>query len=93
MTNAPDITAKRFWSPESVRAACICNNLYTKGDNEEYSEMLRMVEVEPPTYDRIYIIATDICLHSEMQTVTNVMYILENEAVTTTFELDGNDNI
>ena len=46
-----------------------------------------------PTYENLYRLAKDICEHSEDQTITNVMFILEREAVTTTFEIDGSDEI
>ena len=65
--NNHEINAKRHWSFDSVRAACIRNHLYT--------------------------VACDIKEHSDGQTITNVMFILEREAVTTTFEIDGSDEI
>ena len=91
--NNPDIKATRNWSDDSVRAACIGNNLYTRGTCEEYSRMLEMVEVMNPTYENLYTVARDIKEHSKDQTITNVMFILEHEAVITTFEIDGSDEI
>ena len=41
----------------------------------------------------LYTVACDIKEHSDDQTITNVMFILEREAVTTTFEIDGSDEI
>ena len=35
-----EITSERSWSSDQVRRACIRNNLYTLGTNEEYSNML-----------------------------------------------------
>ena len=90
----PQITKTPRWTPDSVRAACIRNDLYTLGDNESYSKMLDQVRKVPTPSDiGIWIIAKDIAQHSDMQTVTNVMYILANEAVTYTFELDGSDEV
>ena len=93
--NLPEIRAIRRWSIGSVRGACIRNNLYSMGDADAYEYMLSMVRdtANHPTYENIYAVAKDICNHSEQQTVTNIMYILEQEAVITTFELDGMDNI
>ena len=92
--NLPEIRALRRWSIGTVRGACIRNNLYSMGDAREYENMLSIVRdtENHPTYETIYAVAKDICNHSEQQTVTNIMYILEQEAVITTFELDGMDN-
>ena len=55
--------------------------------------MLKSADELQPTYENLYRLAKDICEHSEDQTITNVMFILEREAVTTTFEIDGSDEI
>lgn len=89
----PNITTNRIWSVDSVRRACINNNLYTRGSNEDYEHMFSWVRRLYPNTENIYFISKDIYEHSKEQTVTNIMFILENEAVTTTFEIDGNDNI
>ena len=89
----PNITVNRQWSARSVRQVCIDNDLYTRGDNEDYSHMLDCVNNYYPDTENIYYIAMDIHRHSKGQTVTNIMYMLENNAVTTSFEIDGNDNI
>lgn len=91
----PKITATRNWTPSSVRAACIRNYLYTEGTNDEYMHMLNLVGIaaEGPTHKNLYIVAKDIAEHSDCQTICNVMYILENEAVFTTFEINGRDDI
>lgn len=89
----PTITRTPHWSVDSVRAACMRNNLYTMGTNSQYSAMLdRVARVDNPSDFGILVAAEDIAAHSEDQTVTNVMYILANEAVFYTFELDGDDN-
>ena len=41
----------------------------------------------------MYLTAKDIAAHSKDQPITNVLYILENEAITTTFLIDGRDDI
>ncbi len=87
------ITRNRSWGSDTVRDACIRNDLYTCGGNEAYSAMLDMVERTEPTTKAMYLVAKDIQEHSEDQTITNVMYILEREAVITTFEIDGSDMI
>lgn len=91
--NTPDIKADRRWSFDTVRTACIKNHLYTDGSCEEYSSMLERVETMNPTYENLYTVARDIKEHSEGQTITNIMFILEREAVITTFEIDGSDEI
>lgn len=91
----PNIIVYRKWSVESVMEACQKNHLYTCGTNRQYRCMLDSVFFSDPTYENLYKIATDIVKHSEDQTVTNVMTILEKEAVTITFDIveeteDGN---
>ena len=88
----PKITENKHWSPASVRKACIDNDLYTRGDNEDYEHMLDWVRRLYPNTENLYFIAEDIVKHSKDQTVTNVMYILANNAVITSFEIDGSDN-
>ena len=83
----------RRWSGNSVREACIRNNLYTRGDNEAYSAMLDRVDRNPPTTKAMYITAKDIAEHSRDQSITNVMFILERECVITTFEINGSCEI
>ena len=83
----PEIKAARKWSPESVMDACQKNNLYTCGENRSYRCMLDEVFFSEPTYDNLYRIALDIQKHSRDQTISNVMCILENEAVKTIFEI------
>ena len=87
------ITANRFWNTQQVRQACINNDLYTKGSNEDYIEMFDMVRELEPTTENLYLVAKNIADHSANQPITNVMFILENEAVFTTFEIDGRDDI
>lgn len=83
------ITRNRRWDFNSVREACIKNDLYTRGDNEAYSKMLDMADRTAPTTKAMYLVAKDIQEHSFEQTITNVMFILEQDAVITTFEIDG----
>lgn len=90
----PNITINRHWSPMRVRETCIKHDLYTCGDNEEYQHMLQCVGSLPyPNIEDLYRIAEDIQKHSKDQTITNVMFLLERDAVITTFEIDGLDDI
>ena len=89
----PKITTTRRWSAMSVRETCIKHDLYTCGDNEDYEHMLSWVERLYPNTEYLYFIAEDIQKHSKDQTVTNVMFLLERDAVMTTFEIDGRDDI
>lgn len=85
------VSAQRRWSRRSVQQACIDNDLYTCGTNDEYMNMLSMVDRLSPDTMNIYFVAKDISNFSKDQTVTNVMYILESEAVITTFEINGSE--
>ena len=89
----PNIAVNRRWSGMSVRQTCIKHDLYTCGDNEDYEHMLNWVERLYPNTENLYFIAEDIQKHSKDQTVTNVMFLLERDAVMTTFEIDGRDDI
>lgn len=91
----PQIETFRYWTPDRVRETCIRNGLYTKGTNEEYNRMLSYVGVAAggPTTKNLYLVAKDICEHSENQLISNVMFILERDTVITTFEIDGRDDI
>ena len=89
----PNIAVNRRWSGMSVRQTCIKHDLYTCGDNENYEHMLNWVERLYPNTENLYFIAEDIQKHSKDQTVTNVMFLLERDAVMTTFEIDGRDDI
>lgn len=87
------VTRKRTWGSSLVREACIRNSLYTRGDNEAYMKLLDYVDDHEPTTKSLYIAASDINRHSKDQTITNIMFILESEAVLTTFEINGSDEI
>ena len=90
----PAIKKTTNWTEYAVRCACVKNELYTEGDVEDYSNMLDMVaENLHPTDADLYRVALDISEHSTDQPVSNVMYILANEAITYTFTLDGRDDI
>ena len=91
--NIPKIEVKEFWSRNSVRETCIRNQLYTRGSGESYANMLDVVERFNPSPYRLYIVARDIVKHSEEQTITNVMFILPNEAVKRTYTINGSDEV
>ncbi len=87
--NIPNITTTRNWTAEDVREVCIKNNLYTAEKSAEYTHMLDLVEKLPPTTENLYIVASDINDHSKKQTITNIMYLLENQAVKTFFDVES----
>lgn len=87
------IKERKLWNMHDMRSACIRNNLYTMGSNEEYSEMLMNIEKLYPTLTTIQSIAQNILDHSEDQSLTNIMYIIANEVVKTCFTAyDENGN-
>lgn len=89
----PKITSTRQWSADDVYIACVRNNLYTCGNNEEYDAMLNSISGLEPTPENIYQVAKDIYDHSKNQTITNIMFILEKVAVNTFYCIDGSDEI
>lgn len=51
--NTPDIKAIRRWSDDSVQAACIKNDLYTRGTYDQYDKMLKSADVLQPTVENL----------------------------------------
>lgn len=74
----------RKMGSDSLRALCIKENWYTRGNNEEYAKLLDMADRENITTDDIVEIATEIIDKSDMDFAlcplgaiyTNVMYKL-----------------
>ena len=89
--NALKIKETKKWDGESVRAVCINNRLYTRGNSEDYDKMLNQVDRVTPDLDNIFHIAEDIMEHSEDQTLSNIMFLLANKAVTTFYDIEGED--
>ena len=90
-TEVPKIKVIRRWDMEDIVQMCIENNFYTQGDALAYSRMLQRVEVKEPTPEEIYIVAVDILDHTdenEDQSITNIMCIIENTVVRTTYEIE-----
>lgn len=84
----PKIIETVSWSYETVRTCCIANNLYTCGTVRQYDQMFQMVMAkENPELIDIYNVAKDIAEHSEDQTVTNVMYLLNKDAIVRLYEV------
>ena len=83
----PNIEVERKWSFSDVIDVCVKNELYTRGDCRAYDRMLEMVEESDPDLESIYRVAKDIVEHSEDQTISNVMFLLEKDAVRTFFEV------
>lgn len=84
----PEIIETVAWSYETVRQCCIANNLYTCGTVRQYDQMFQMVMAkENPELIDIYNVAKDIAEHSEDQTVTNVMYLLNKDAIVRLYEV------
>lgn len=81
--NGMIITERRNWSSESVRECCIRNDFYTCGDNEDYMKMLQFVEDSQVTIANLYRVAKDIYEHSDEQTIENVMFCLNKDAIDT----------
>ena len=89
----PNITQNRQWSVTSVRQVCIDNGLYTCGTCTDYDHMLDWVRRLYPNLENLYFIAEDIQKHSKGQTITNIMFLLENNAIRTTYEIEGDDSV
>lgn len=79
------ITETRKLSPADVRIVCIQNDLYTRGDNEAYDNMLSQCrELTACSPEELYLIAKDILDHSRTDfTVTEIMHLLSMKIIST----------
>ena len=67
---------------EDVRRVCIENNLYTKGDNEDYTNLMFFVtELKNMTDYRLILIAKDILKHSDTDYSLATIVTLLNEKI------------
>lgn len=67
-TNLPTFKEKRFISWDEVRRLCIEKRWYTRGTNEQYTELAIFVEdLEEVTTEDLVIIANDILEHSNTE--------------------------
>ena len=80
---------------EDVRNFCIHNNLYTRGDNEDYSRMLQSLgKLHNCTPQRVIVIAKDIAEHSDPSdakidlSLGNIAFYLCEDVVHTTLSID-----
>ena len=80
---------------EDVRNFCIHNNLYTRGDNEDYSRMLQSLDkLHNCTPQRVIVIAKDIAEHSDQQdakidlSLGNIAFYLCEDVMHTTLSID-----
>lgn len=80
---------------EGVRNFCIHNNLYTRGDNQDYAKMLRTVsESDDCTPQLIINIAKDIAEHSDEQdakidlSLENIVFYLCEDVMNTILTID-----
>lgn len=85
----PTITKTVILDMYDVRKICITHNLCTCATNDEYYQILDMVDKAKDTSDEtIYNIAAAIRKVSNGETVEHIMYLLANEAVKVFYELN-----
>jgi len=82
------IKERRIWSANDIITMCRKNNLFNLGDLEEYDHTVSLTDILEPTDENIYLVAKRIVEKSEDQTVENVMYLIANQAVYRTFEIE-----
>lgn len=85
----PEIIEEKVIDADSVRMCCIKHNLYTKGTCRDYDFMLNFADVQGYSLKNLFEVASDICKHSEDQTVENVMFLLGKDAVKTFYHIKG----
>ena len=85
---------KHTINSEDVRQFCIANNLYTRGDNEDYARMLWNAENNNCTPQNIINIAKDIAEHSDEQdakidlSLGNIAFYLCEDVMLTSLSFD-----
>lgn len=89
LTYESEIIEEKVIDADSVRMCCIKHNLYTKGTCRDYDFMLNFADVQGYSLKNLFEIASDICKHSEDQTVENVMFLLGKDAVKTFYHIKG----
>lgn len=80
-----------YWNASKVQQYCISRGLYTRGDNEEYGEMLRFVNINRAnvTEEKVYKVARNILNHScTTLDVSDIMTGLFKRTVEVWFEVD-----
>ena len=82
------IKERRIWSANDIMKICRQNHLFNLGDLEEYDHTVSLTDILEPTDENIYLVAKRIVEKSEDQTVENVMYLIANQAVYRTFEIE-----
>ena len=89
---------KHTINSEDVRKFCIHNNLYTRGDCEDYAKMLKAVDkANSCTPQLIVAIAKDIAEHSDKQdskiylSLENIVCYLCEDVMYTDLELELDD--
>lgn len=70
---------------DDLRSLCISNNWYTRGNSEEYANLMKMCDNEHITTDIIVEIATDIMSHSYDPERPFTSYAFEVARICTTF--------
>ena len=60
---------KCTWNTYDMRNYCVDRNLYTCGDNEQYSKMLDFVSNHEPTEETVKLVAIDIISHSDRYSI------------------------
>ena len=85
----------KFLFADDVRKMCISNNWYTRGTDEEYSNLLNSIRNRKKiTTNFLYEIACNVFIHSIMdedysinENIENIMYALMNDCVRTCFKI------
>lgn len=85
----PTITKTVRLNAYDIRKICIKHNLCTVATNDEYYQILDMVDKAKDTTDEtIYEIAAAIKKVSEGETIEHIMFLLANEAVKVFYKLN-----
>lgn len=82
------IKENKHWSVTGLRDMCIRHNLYNRGTNEAYNNLLDSLMLREVTIQEMYEVAKNILEHTEDNTIENVMFLLNREAINTFYEIE-----
>lgn len=87
----PNIIMVQRFSTEAVEDVCHRNKLFTLGDNTDFSEMLAEVSSSEVSTEEIFNISKMIARFSVGWNVLDIMYLIANDAVFTSFRKQGEE--
>lgn len=88
------IKEKRMWDYLEVMEMCVAEKLYTCGNDQEYTKMLRFVSHAEPTNENMVWVADDILKHSDTErNIEEMMFLLNKRCVNTFYTITDPEDL